>query len=280
MSRRHDPVSFGSPRFQTAEHGGFLVTDAWFAANAELPPHFHDRTVVATTITGRGDSVMAGRAYDLLPGMVITEPAGERHGNHFGRDGARVVVIQPDASRQELMRPFSSLLERPHQLADRRPLSLARRLAIEIRHPDGASALSIEALSLELLVAASRVARGRTTAGQSRAPVWMARVIDYLHALYLGPVRMQDVAAIAGVHPAHLAREFRRHQRLSPGAYIRRLRLDWTADQLATSDAPIAVIATQAGFADQSHFTRSFRRFTGVTPAAFRADIRGRRRAR
>jgi AraC family transcriptional regulator len=55
------------------------------------------------------------------------------------------------------------------------------------------------------------------------------------------------------------------------GAYVRRLRLDWAASRLKMADEPIARIGLEAGFADQSHFTRAFKRYTGLTPAEYRS---------
>ena len=86
--------------------------------------------------------------------------------------------------------------------------------------------------------------------------------------------RLAVLAADAGVHPAHLARTFRRHFRASVGAYARRLRLDGAARRLAMSNDSMAAIAVEAGFADQSHLTREFRRWLGVTPGQYRRQHR------
>ena len=55
------------------------------------------------------------------------------------------------------------------------------------------------------------------------------------------------------------------------GEYGRRARIEWAAAQIAAGDRPLAEIAAEAGFADQSHFTRLFRRYLGTTPGRFRA---------
>ena len=81
---------------------------------------------------------------------------------------------------------------------------------------------------------------------------------------------LAEVAAVGGVHPAHLAREFRRHHHTSVASYVRCLRLTWAQGRLASSGDSIASVALEAGFADQSHFTRAFRRHSGLTPHAFR----------
>jgi AraC family transcriptional regulator len=75
------------------------------------------------------------------------------------------------------------------------------------------------------------------------------------------------------VHPAHLSRAFRTHFKVSLGSYLRRLRLDWAREQLVHSAASLASVALAAGFADQSHFTRAFKRYTGLTPNTYRRTI-------
>jgi AraC family transcriptional regulator len=54
------------------------------------------------------------------------------------------------------------------------------------------------------------------------------------------------------------------------------LRLAWAAAELARGGKPLAEIAAGAGFADQSHFTRIFRRHVGTTPARYREQARSR----
>jgi AraC family transcriptional regulator len=273
VQRPSDPVSLGSPRFRTADHGGFLVTDALFPAGLVLPPHFHDRAVVAVTLSGGWDSVMMGRPHPSTPGMLLTEPAGERHANHFGKAGARVLIIQPDqVARAETLRACGTVLTQINHLQAPHAQTIARRLSSEIRYPDSGSPFAIEALALELLGAA--VEGTRRTSGHERPPLWLRRVVDYLQAHVLAPPDVAALTAISGVHPAHLARTFRRHHGMSVPAYLRRLRLDWAASRLATSDQSIAEIALAAGFADQSHFTRAFRRHTGAPPGRFRCSTR------
>ena len=81
-----------------------------------------------------------------------------------------------------------------------------------------------------------------------------------------------DIAAVAGVHPAHLAKVFRRHHGCSVGAYQRELRLEWTARERAHGDQPLATLAAPAGFADPSHFARRFRLAYGLSPREWQRE--------
>jgi AraC family transcriptional regulator len=71
-----------------------------------------------------------------------------------------------------------------------------------------------------------------------------------------------------------LARGFRKAYGCSVGAYLRWLRIVHAARRLAESDEPLAEIALEAGFADQSHFSNVFRRETGLSPSVFRREAR------
>jgi AraC family transcriptional regulator len=82
------------------------------------------------------------------------------------------------------------------------------------------------------------------------------------------------VAGAVGVHPVHLARVFRLKYGTPVGTYVRGLRLSWAAARLTDTEETIAQIASEAGFFDQSHFTRTFRRHFGLTPQAYRRAVR------
>jgi AraC family transcriptional regulator len=260
----------GSPSFRSLGLDGFAVVEAWFPAQEVLARHTHDRACVAVMLEGSFDLEFTSKSYHCPPTAVFTEPAGETHANFIGPGGAHVVVVQPDPSRNELLRPFSRLLERPTHRHHAGMTERALRLARELDGLDDLSAFAAEGLVLEMLVSLARL----ETPGVHRPPEWLLRAQELLHAHFSEPIRIAQVAGVVGVHPAHLARAFRTHFRLSMGSYLRRLRLDWAARELIQSDTSLAAVALAAGFADQSHFTRFFKRHTGLTPNAYRRMLR------
>ena len=267
MDGTHHPVSLGTPQCTVLSTRAFRVTEALYRGGSTLPQHHHDRTVVAVAIEGRWDSVLGSRRFELSEGDVHTQPAGDSHSNHFTRQGARVLIIQPDPAAGEFLRPCRTLLRTGVQVAVPEASALATSIRRELYLPDALSPLAVEAACLELLSAVCRAGSAARAAG---APPWLSRIVDYIHAHFLDSQTVEGLSAIGGVHPAHFAREFRRAYRRPPAAYLRQLRIEWAAVRLLRDDVPIVEIAGAAGFADQSHFTRLFRRAMGVTPAAYR----------
>jgi AraC family transcriptional regulator len=126
--------------------------------------------------------------------------------------------------------------------------------------------LVIEALALELL--AEGVRRGSRPTEHS--PRWLWRVCDLLHEEYRQRLTLDHIAGTVGVHPAHLARAFRQAHGCTVGDYVRSLRIEDACHRLRSSGESLAAIALETGFADQSHFTRTFKRQMGVSPGLFR----------
>ncbi|HXV76739.1 MAG TPA: AraC family transcriptional regulator [Candidatus Polarisedimenticolaceae bacterium] len=271
MGRRYVPVTMGSPRFRTVDVGECIVTEAWFPPGVRLPHHVHERPCFAVMLDGSFDLDFAGRSYPCLPASVSTEPAGERHANRIRNGGAHVVVVQPDPATSEFVRPLRGLLEEIHHFSHTDITRMARRVTLELRRPDDLSSLAIESLALGMLVAARRVERPDRSGHP--VPRWLSRAREFVHANYRRSFTIRHLAREAGVHPVHLARVFRSHFRTSVGEYVRGLRLDWAARELAASDESIAVIALEAGFADQSHFTRAFKQHRGLTPGRYRRTV-------
>jgi AraC family transcriptional regulator len=207
------------------------------------------------------------------PGFAWTEPLGERHANHAGSEGAHVVVIQPDAGKHELLSPLTRLLGDVSLLRHPRVIDHARRITAELRTPDTLNGLCVEALAVMLLADAARV-KSRDGNG-NRVPAWLKLARDLLHDRWRDGLNLSQVAASVCMHPVHFTRMFRRYYGQSVGAYVRRLRLDWAVRELESSERPISAVALEAGYSDQSHFTRECKRHYGFTPAAYRLECSG-----
>lgn len=96
----------------------------------------------------------------------------------------------------------------------------------------------------------------------------MLAVRDHLHDRMAADVGLADLARFAGVDRFRLTRQFTKAFGQSPHAYLVRLRLR-EARRLLAAGAPVAQVAVDVGFADQSHLGRWFQRAYRLTPAAY-----------
>jgi AraC family transcriptional regulator len=145
---------------------------------------------------------------------------------------------------------------------------LAVSLYREFRMDDAGAALVAEGLVLEMLGLLVRMPRKEP--GSDAPPRWLRDAVELVHGEFAAPLTVAAVAERIGVGPVHLARTFRRHRGESIGQCVRRLRVRHARLLLDDGAGDLATVALDAGFADQSHFTRTFRRLTGMTPGEYR----------
>lgn len=245
------PVAASTIRHESIVAGDFRVSDVAFAPGKRLPRHSHPHGCIAVVVEGAVDKTFARVSGTAAQGAVITMPPEEPHVDAFGRAGARIVVAESPADEAvALDRDWTCLL-------------IATKIARELEAPDSFTPLAIEGLALELAAAARRL-------GGPGAPQWLQGARDLALERALEPVSVVEIAAELDVDPRLLARGFHEHFGASIGEYVRNARLDWAAARLVQTDASLATLALEAGFADQSHFTRSFKRRTGLPPGKYR----------
>lgn len=100
----------------------------------------------------------------------------------------------------------------------------------------------------------------------------LARAVDVARQRFAEPLMVSDLAEAAEMSVAQLERTARRILGLTPKQLIMRFRIEEALRLLTATDDPIADVAAASGYYDQSAFSRHFRRVTGTTPGAYRAD--------
>jgi len=96
-------------------------------------------------------------------------------------------------------------------------------------------------------------------------------VLEYIEDTLDRPIKLRDLAALAGISARHFERAFRQSTGSPPHAYVMKRRLDVARDLLIKQpELPIEKISLRVGFSSSSHFSSAFRRRTGFTPANFR----------
>jgi len=247
--------------------GDFHLTEAIYPSRYRVPPHRHESAYITFVVRGRLEEIVAGRSERFEPRGMVLKPAGMVHSNRFGDAGAQLLLVEVLPSLSQCSPNVSHVLEEVSLAHNPRVSELMLRVYRELRIQDTYSGLSAEGLLLETF---AELARAAVPRGAAIAEPYLERVRERLHADFTQPLRIARLAADEAVSPTRLARQFRTRFRRGIGEYLRQVRLEWVAEALLRTEHPIALLALQAGFADQSHLTRDFRRVFGSTPAVFR----------
>jgi AraC family transcriptional regulator len=202
---------------------------------------------------------------------IVFRPAGETHSDKVGTTRARCFLIEITDEWLEHVREYAPSLSHPIIFQNSSLIPLALRLLREARQIDAMTQMAIEGLMLELIAEACRRS---PRISEAKSPRFLERAKEMLHQCFLEPLSLSEIALAVGVHPVYLASAFSRHYRCNIGEYQRRLRVEFTCGEIARSDAPLSQVALAAGYSDQAHFSRSFKRFAGMTPTEYRAYAR------
>jgi AraC family transcriptional regulator len=244
-----------------------VLSELWQPLGGTLPRHEHEVAYVTLVLEGNYAETGPRGWTELAPFTAIFNPSGVAHASQVGVSGTRLFTIE---CWPRLLEGLDLRLP-GHPVAD--PGSggmLWTGLSLFSAFTFGTA----EPLVLESHLAEMLGALAGTTVVATGVPPWFRRVKDRVHAEFREPIRVRDLATDAGIHPVHLARVFRAQERQSLGGYVQRLRIRAACELLRSQDTPLAMVAAECGFADQSHLTRTFRRIVGATPARFRRALR------
>lgn len=164
---------------------------------------------------------------------------------------------------------------------DNRFTTLFQALRTEVINQELGYEMAVQSLVIEIIIhLLRRLIPGAgiqgADVGQPEAEVrWQVReAMQYLQAHYDQEFDLDRTAAAVGISKFYLVRLFRSATGMTLNNYLQQLRIEKAKELLLDPSQSISTIALDLGFSDHSHFTRVFRRFTGLTPLAFRQSSR------
>ena len=233
------------------EAAGFHLSDLVRQPHHHIAEHEHRHATLSLVLAGEAKERSTGIEIHSCWPKVLYRPPRLRHENWFGPEGTRTFVI----------RLPENIVALPQRL-----IAADGMLTLLIYNCYLALDAPAEQLSRHI-----RQALAHLREPPSGKPGWLAAVLRRLR--FDPPPRLEELAAIAGLHPVYVARAFRKHVGCSVGEHVRRQRLDRASRLLFDAAIPLADVAAATGFSDQSHLSRHLKAATGHSPAWLRRTV-------
>lgn len=246
------------------ETGGARASLTVLGAGSRLGEHVHDHPYLSLHVLGgyresgdAGDAAIDGPA-------AAFHPAGAAHEDAIGDAGLATVVVEFEAAWMlQALGPWARL----------------DRTRYWIGGPCGATASRLARAWLsrapaDRLLAATERFLASAAEQAAEIPASTSRRLDTVVEV-AGSIGTRGLAQQLGVSRPWIARDYRRRKGEGIGETLRRRRVEAAVRLIETSGLPLAEIALDVGFCDQSHMNRAFKALLGLTPAAVRADQLG-----
>ena len=234
-----------------------------YAPAQESHSHAHHQIILPLQGRMALETDRAGEALDETRAAVVTS---EREHAFRGLGENRVLILDvPERDCEAADALWDRAADRPFLLLDERLRGL-----LDFARLSPAQAFAPEAFRSSLGTLILQGLTQRACGGPE--PDALLRATAFIHERFAQPIGGREIAAAAGVSEATLRRLFAAWHGSSPARYLGGLRLAKARALLQHSTLPIAQIALDCGYSEQSALTRALRREAGVTPAQLRRD--------
>lgn len=262
LSAAYSDQCAGFPRHYHQGHEILLVLEGRIRVSLEREVH----------TAGPGDLVIFSR-FEAHAVEVLT-PRYCRYTLQIGHEGNGYILEDPVLSSALVNR--SPGFCRVVSTGEDAPafVALLEELLREQAAPAAMGALQAELLLRQFIVRLYRLMPGIFSAQQTRSAAIVSQVQREMEQRFREPFTLEALAVKYHISPSHLAHSFKAITGFAPMEYLAACRLDAAKDRLSTTGLSIQQIVDQCGYTDDSNFSRTFRRSTGLTPTAFRKKYR------
>lgn len=243
----------------------------------EHPTHFinlltHGNITAQWTVGGKT------RTAENNPGTIYLLPAGTRDRLTWSGPSTRIVLVMEPRFLARSLEGTAHLddveLITHWNLRDRHIQSLILALHADLEDGSPAGPLYGESLAVSLghyLIRRHSIRVGDPAACRGGMPAArLNRAVDFINQNFARDIRLQELAQVAGMSSNYFCELFKESTGLTAYQYVLQRRIERAKQYLRDPNITVATASAATGFADQSHFTKVFRRLVGVTPAQFR----------
>jgi AraC family transcriptional regulator len=261
---RSFPPGYYTGETSSWEIANVLLTEVRHSAGKAVPLHQHDAPYFSLLLEGAYEE--RGESFDLRyePYTLVFHSAGTQHEDRM-LGPSRFFAVDLLAQWEAVIGELGGARAHVFELAGGDPVWLVLRLYREFLARSDAAETTIEALVYELC---AHVAK--RSVDELLEPAWLPAIDVTVRERFNRPLELTALASSVGVHPTHLCRAYRRFRGHTISDAMLHARVAYVARRIADDDEALAVLAAEAGFTDQSHMTRVFKRITGYSPGEHR----------
>jgi AraC-like DNA-binding protein len=246
------------------------VAEWAYSAGHAATAHAHAVPFVFAVLTESQSGDPTGRSELDAIGYVGFCPAGVEHTAAMPNQ-LKMLHSDLDGAFLDEIAEYGKKLKDPVDRFDPYLFNVLKHLRSEIWDFNALSDIEIETLIGEICVSLGRKTRPIDGNSSSR---WLKRLMRTIDEQYREDIALEDLAADAKVHPVHLSRVFHKFHGETLRNYIRRMRIRDARRLLQSTSLPIAEIAAETGYYDESHFSKAFKMVVGTTPGKYRQIVR------
>lgn len=263
-------------------HPQFSVAHA--VRSAPLGPHAHFEHAISYYFSGRSLCRVGTQVLEFQAGHLALLNPSEAHEDLAGERDYLMILIK-EAFLAELLRGIGcSAHEPPCFLAPKiendEPIQrICEAICAEGERSEFGREIILRSLVTELAIHLLRRFVGSPCISDegdasSKIPRWQVRrALEYLQETYTQEFSLERVSVAAQLSKYHLERVFKKATGLRLHNYVVMLRVERAKEILARTSRPIADVALELGFSDQSHFSNVFKQITGLSPRGYRLAV-------
>lgn len=245
---------------------GVTLTDTVYGKD-RVDWHYHEDDYFTFLLMGGMREGNRKEVYECIAGDLLFHNWQDAHYNIASDRYTRGFHVELSDGWYKRLGIRDDLTEGSMRLSDPVVQTLMYTVFKEAKLAGAGGQLGVDAALAQIFGILGRMRESRGTA--ERLPVWVARVREMLHDGTKNWTLLR-LAEEVRVHPVHLSREFPKHFNCHLGEYLRLVKVQRAMGLLGERERLLTDIAFECGFADQSHFIRSFRAYYGMTPLEYR----------